>query len=314
MLVKMCMRILLFTMPLLLGFQSLASDPSLPYINSFTMPMHQIDNLICVEISVNGVKGNFIIDTGAPSIILNSQYFEGNRNTRTKFIAVDGSPLKVKLKTVDIQFGPIRIQNRKAQVIDIQHLELLKKKKIHGLIGYDLLKDYELILDYEMSELTVFCLDNEGDRIGRGSFNKEAKDSFQINLHEHFLMFDAYAGNKRLRMILDTGSEVSLFQERTLRKKKIPYTIRQETNVVGFGAGDLLAKKGAIDILRVSETRYPSFSIRISNLNRFNRYIGTRIDGIVGSNFFFRKVIGINFKKQEVKIYSPSKVKSGKLG
>ena len=44
--------------------------------NTFRVPFKNAGRLIIVQAMVDGQKGNFIFDTGAPDLILNSNHFE----------------------------------------------------------------------------------------------------------------------------------------------------------------------------------------------------------------------------------------------
>ncbi|MEZ5173535.1 MAG: hypothetical protein R2850_08510 [Bacteroidia bacterium] len=44
-------------------------------IQSLTLPLKRAGNLILLEVMVDGVRGNFILDTGAPHLVLNTTYF-----------------------------------------------------------------------------------------------------------------------------------------------------------------------------------------------------------------------------------------------
>src|SRR5690242_9151111 len=53
-----------------LSIQTLASDSV-----SCIIPFNRIGNLIVVKAKVDTVEGNFILDTGAPGLVLNLTYF-----------------------------------------------------------------------------------------------------------------------------------------------------------------------------------------------------------------------------------------------
>jgi hypothetical protein len=43
--------------------------------NKLVIPFRQAGNLIIVEATIDGLRGNFILDTGAPYLVLNATYF-----------------------------------------------------------------------------------------------------------------------------------------------------------------------------------------------------------------------------------------------
>jgi len=44
-----------------------------------TIPIKRAGNLIIVEAQIDSIAGNFVLDTGAPYLVLNATYFLGKR-------------------------------------------------------------------------------------------------------------------------------------------------------------------------------------------------------------------------------------------
>ncbi len=64
----------------------LASAPKGNF-DTLKIPLKRIDNLLLMEAEVDGLRGNFIFDTGAPGLVLNTTYFrqqaiKKNRSSR----------------------------------------------------------------------------------------------------------------------------------------------------------------------------------------------------------------------------------------
>jgi predicted aspartyl protease len=62
-----------------------SSVPLMPYAidlrgqDKIVIPLVRVSNLFMVEATVDGQTGNFVLDTGAPGLVLNQTYFDGGK-------------------------------------------------------------------------------------------------------------------------------------------------------------------------------------------------------------------------------------------
>ena len=112
---------------------------------SSTIPFTMLEGMMVVEATVNNQKGNFIIDTGAPTLVLNERPVSKEQ--------VAGRGISEGLVTAEVtvkafNWSGINKTNVAAFKVDISHLERVSGKELAGIIGYDILKEVELLVDY----------------------------------------------------------------------------------------------------------------------------------------------------------------------
>lgn len=119
---------------------------------------------LLIKASINGVKGNFILDTGASNSCVGFErieHFQLNAQlSETKAAGAGATGLETQLaKNNEIQLG--RWKNKKFHLIvfDMSHvnqaLVQYKTKPIDGIIGADILLKGKAIIDYSNSCLYV---------------------------------------------------------------------------------------------------------------------------------------------------------------
>ena len=120
---------------------------------SCTIPFSRAGNLILLRATADTSIGNFILDTGAPGLVLNITYFRDYASTtdaNEEQSGITGAASGVQKTLVkELSFGCIKNTAVPADLLSLGHLENLKGIKILGLIGLSLFQQFEMIIDYE---------------------------------------------------------------------------------------------------------------------------------------------------------------------
>ncbi|MES2621622.1 MAG: retropepsin-like aspartic protease [Bacteroidota bacterium] len=112
-----------------------------------------------VNLKINGKKCRFLIDTGASHSVVDKMYFEkyfGKRNLKTVKQATTGLHSSTDEshfgKIKELALGKLVVKNHIAAAVDLSHVNntyaQIKKPKIQGILGSDILLKYKMIIDY----------------------------------------------------------------------------------------------------------------------------------------------------------------------
>ena len=121
---------------------------------------------VFVHVKVNGKKCRFLIDTGASHSVISKAYYEkklGKKKLKTVKQATTGlhsSTSKSHFGDVaKLSLGKLTIDDITLAAIDLSHVnetyKELKKKKIDGIIGSDLLRKQNAVIDYGQAVLLL---------------------------------------------------------------------------------------------------------------------------------------------------------------
>ncbi len=161
-----------------------------------------------VPLKINDEIGTYILDSGSPSLILNATDIEGHET----FISVN-KKLKADATTVEnVKFGPIAIDNVQAWRMDLGYVEDKIQRSIDGIIGADIIKQKDIMVDYKNREI-IFS----DDAIGPFKFEcrgaKVIPLSFDI-ANENLPVIRLKVGDKMKRLAFDTGSGINVLHSK----------------------------------------------------------------------------------------------------
>ena len=112
---------------------------------------------LLIKASINGVKGNFILDTGASSSCVGFESIElflleaKKSKTKASGAGANGMPTQIAIGNL-LQLGSWKHSEFDLVIFDLTHVnEALieyKAKPVHGIIGADILMKGKGIIDY----------------------------------------------------------------------------------------------------------------------------------------------------------------------
>jgi len=121
---------------------------------SANVPAKVLNGLLVVEAEVDGRRGNFLLDTGAPALVLNKREFTPP-GTETTLAAAGSTGVNGKMagmsyhRVQKFDWQGISFQQKEVPTLDLTSLEQkLGGLPLLGLIGYNVLSQYAVTLDY----------------------------------------------------------------------------------------------------------------------------------------------------------------------
>ncbi len=276
-------------------------------LNKYTtrIPFKLIDHLIVVEAEISNKKGNFIIDTGSETLILNKVHFSNLYSYQKKDRVSSGVMHSVEdtyekhIKEFKLQ--NFKLENKKSDIIDLSHIEKSKKIKLLGVIGYSILKDYEIFVDMYLNQITLTKVDVFGIKLDKHVYLEKITDSLDFNLKNHTIVVNGTINNQKVRLGIDTAAEFNQINK-SINKKVLKYFIpKKRLRLTGVGDKKIEVLAGKLHRIKLSETTYfgPMFTV-LTNLNKMNEAFGTNLDGILGYEFFAQKRTIINYQKEKL--------------
>src|SRR5262249_520734 len=128
------------------------------------VPVWYFSNLLLIPMEVNGKHGNFILATAAVTTVISHRMAaQLGVNENTPGAKVDlgiagvGGFEGVVLKVPNVTFKTSKNSEVFPQVvaIDLKQISKMIGTEVSGVVGFDFLSDYKLILDYYASEIML---------------------------------------------------------------------------------------------------------------------------------------------------------------
>ncbi|MCB0382920.1 MAG: hypothetical protein KDD05_06360 [Psychroserpens sp.] len=273
--------------------------------NTTRIPFKLVDHLIVIEAELLNKKGNFIIDTGSETLILNKKHFKG-RTANTEMpkqtsgvIDFIENPLEKHLREFIIK--DLVIQNTFSDVIDLSHIEISKKIHLLGIIGYDILKDYEIFIDMYLNQITLSKVDAKGEKLDHAIYLEKIIDSVNFKLKKHTIVLEATVNDEHLKFGLDTAAEYNQLNKKINKKALTQFFPKRRLQLTGASGKKIEVLAGKLYRVKLTDSIYfgPMQTI-LTNLNQMNNVFGTKLDGILGYEFFRQQRTIINYKKEKL--------------
>lgn len=291
-------------------FRSFFPSESRPTDSStFILPFSRAGNLILVQAKVDTIEGNFILDTGCPNLVLNLTYFRHYPTTfdqEAEKTGVTGSiPSVVQTLVKKFSLGTSEQYRVEADLVNLGHIENSKGVKVLGLLGMDILKQFELIIDYEKNLLYFHQLKRKGYSQYQHVMlmDNSAYYTVPIELLDNRVIVRTEMAGKRIRMVVDTGAECNILDSRLPDRVFENVLITGRTILSGAGNKKVEVLQGDLKNMRMGNQLVSKLPVIVTNLEKTCFSISGCADGVLGFDFLSLQKIGFNFVNQKMYIW-----------
>lgn len=253
-----------------------------------------------VEATINGQKGNFILDTGAVTVINDRllEKYQLDNKLQTLEAAGAGGPIKVNFYAINsISIGNTDINIDQIGVTDLNQvlggLYNASSIQLDGIIGQDVFIQGQSVLDVSQNTLTFPNIQNSSKESIASSLidnSFTAIDLVTIGVKEYGFYFHGFNvevnGVEKL-LLLDSGASRTMLNKETLDL----FGFGNENRTIGTTAG--AGSTFSIESLQVSELSIDNKKVDISqiyaiDLSAFVGFVKTHTDldvyGVIGQD------------------------------
>lgn len=250
-----------------------------------TIPMELYGDHTFIKVSVNGSEElDYIFDTGDGLAILDiSKAAEiGIASGSDEVItSAEGSISGKKVKHNEFVIGGAPIHNVSLHETDLTHLEMSVGREIDGIIGYDLLKNYVVELNYDDMQMLLYD--------PRSYTYSGSGKSFAIKLTSfipHISATTVFANGEKLdgEFFVDTGAKTTVdyntpYVEKNLLASKIGESYIYL--VAGLGSKEYEHHRGTVNSFSFGGFEYKNIPVGLSHA-KHGIQNHKKISGILG--------------------------------
>lgn len=261
------------------------------------IPFSVSNNLILVDVELNGSTRKFFFDSGAPQVIINSKYFaEVDTNTITSGKAVGGSISGANIFEIkSIGFYGIKLSNQDVMTMDLSHLEEAVDAEIYGLIGYDIIKDYDVMFDYSTNKITLinpeksdFYLNSKVQRV-------------PFELKGHIPVIEVFIGDDKVLLGIDSGASANLIDKQLFDKFRKSTRKKKTTELKGAGKQIQKVKTAKIKTTVIGNKKFKNINTAFSDISHLNRDTDLiKYDGLLGYEILSKQRMVISYARKEL--------------
>lgn len=265
-----------------------------PKIHSNSTNFELANGLITVKAQVNGKIGKFILDTGAPGLVLNSNEKTGKI---VKASSINSSIEINAVKVENFQWVGFEKKNVDGYALDISHMKRGPKSP-DGLIGYQILKNNAVWVDFQNKEIAVLSKKDLKKKIN----SSENITTIPFITDGHLPILKLKINSKTYRFALDTGAEQNLLNEALFeitKPKNIKYELMQ-----GLDGGIHKVAVGELVNLKSKNYEIEKMKFLYSDLPGVtSTEFDYQIHGLLGLPFFQNKTFVIDYRNGRLHIW-----------
>jgi len=291
-----------------ISFKNVINDPD-PAPNAdfktLVVPLKRAGNLIIVEATVDSLEGNFVLDTGAPYLVLNETYFRDYTHIEDNEATGITGGLTGSFTTVVHNFTILDLQYSRltAQVTDLSFMENSRKIKILGLLGNSLFSKFAVTVDLFRNLLYIQKLDKDGNI---PETERVYCDRFMVSPFRYsndIIFFKGSVNNRSLLFAFDTAAETDLLDYDKIKKTITDMQVTGRSKLTGVGGSSFEVIYAKYDGLIIGDRMFMLNRVLLTNLDKMGASYGYSIDGVLGYDFFVRGIFTINYVKKEFEMY-----------
>ncbi|AYL96659.1 aspartyl protease family protein [Mucilaginibacter celer] len=291
-----------------ISFKNAKADPDLSPTGDFktlVIPIKRAGNLIVIEAQIDTLEGNFVLDTGAPYLVLNETYFRDLPHVSEQesggINGQAGSSFTTYVR--DFNILELHYPKLKADVTDLSAIENGKGMKILGLLGTKLFAGFAITVDLFRNTLYIQKVDEKGEI---PETEKIFHDRFMLSpfsLLNDVILLKGTVNDRVLWFAFDSAAETSLLDYSRAKKLLPQMEVISRSKIMGIGGTSIEVIYTRFDDLVVGDRKYMKNRILITNLEKMSTAYGYKIDGVLGYDFFVRGIFSINFVKKQFEMY-----------
>jgi len=282
-----------------------APDPKGNF-STLVIPIKRVQNLLLIEARINDMEGNFILDTGAPHLVLNKTYFrQGKLSDGTSAAGITGGGNQVYHMQVDsLVIDELYYTSLDADVVNLGHLEDAKGVKILGLLGANLFSQMEMEIDLQHSILRLTRMDGSGQLLSVSSGDPPPPDMLvPIELENNIIFINSTVAGKKLRFCFDSGAETNVLSNSIGNKVLSQFSLISRAELGGTSSQRLDVLSGQLGEMTIGNHSFKKMPVILADLSGLREVYNTDIDGILGYDFLSSGRVIINFRKKELTMY-----------
>ncbi|NVO30360.1 aspartyl protease family protein [Hymenobacter lapidiphilus] len=252
-----------------------------------TAPIKLIDGLMVVEAEIDGRRGAFFLDTGASSFVLNKARFAMPGTMAapnpTAPMGVNGSVGAMSYYQVGrFDWEGLGFQNKEVPTVDLTQVEKkLNGTPLLGIIGYNLLNQYALTLDYRAGRVE---LRRPGTEDAAATAAAVPLLTVPFTLRGHLPVLPFTLAGQTYDLALDTGAQSNLLDEQLAPALASRLRKSSQATLAGAGSATRQVVQGQLPEMQLAgKLAFRRQRTVFSDISHLNKTPGAAsIQGIAG--------------------------------
>ncbi|MFK8163603.1 MAG: hypothetical protein AB8H12_14230 [Lewinella sp.] len=250
-------------------------------------------NLIFFPARINGRMGNFVLDTGAPALLINNRGEDLQSQPAPTGLAAGGSVALTNQMVESFEMGGRNLGKRWALALDLRSMEERTGQTIDGFVGHELLNNKEVRINFPDRRFQL--RKSVRQPLYKG---QEPRKVLRFDFVDHLPVITVKVGKRKLRFAIDTGAGVNIIDE---DNAALCQAVGEQMNIQGLDGKSTLNEVVTIPGLRIVDAEEEKETSFVSmDLAHLQSPSGAPISGIIGSAFLRNYVVSIDYRRRKL--------------
>ena len=267
--------------------------------DSIYIPLKQVGNLLLLEAEIDGQVGNFIVDLGAPYLVLNSTYFRDYEIDDSYYsgtlVSENDYVKRTAVNKLTIQ--GLEYYHLSADVTELAAIENKRGIKILGLLGVSLFERYVFDLNILTQQLVLY------KGFSPANMQHDPILNSPIQLKNNVITLEAMASGVEMKFSLDTGAERNVIDNSLPKKVYEGMKILGASSVTDGNGARTEVLIAIVNNINIADFNLQKMRTLVLNLENMSRAYRNKINGMLGFPFFALGRVIIDFKEERIRIY-----------
>lgn len=249
--------------------------------------------MIYLEADLEGARGEYVLDTGAPGLVIN----ERPERAHEAYVAQScAEEVKVGMRQVEhFSLGELELREFEAITLDLNHLSQAHNKKVAGLIGYEILQEHTLLLDYQEQQMHLLDY-SVNDALHQPTVR------IPFILDGHLPVLELKVGQHTLRLGIDTGSASNILDESWQDLLALGVATMPKEEIQGLDQRVQQVEATLVEDFPVGHLGIDT-KFLLLDLSHLRAGAEVPLDGLLGYSFLANFKVAIDYPNQEVLLW-----------
>jgi hypothetical protein len=269
------------------------------------IPIKRAKKLIILQAKIDSTEGNFILDTGAPYLVLNQTYFRDaiRYGDAEETGGINGDATAFHTVVNSFNIAELYYDRLRADVTDLSAIENSRGIKVLGLLGTKLFSKFAITVDLFQNVIYIHKLDKDGNIPAGEQTYHDPFLKIPFNYSNNTIYLKAEIADNTFWFAFDTGAETNLIDYRLSKRIMPSVQVISRSKLTGIGGSTYELIYARFDKLFIGGRTFENNKFLIASMDKMGKSYGHSVDGMLGFDFFARGVFTINFVKKEFEMY-----------
>lgn len=257
----------------------------------YKLNLVRFNNLILTKAIIDGFEGYLIVDSGAPNICLNKEFFNQDLES-SLYKCLDAHGTLSTVETIKIslfEVGDLKMSDLELSVIELVNIQnAVESFKIAGILGLKGLTGFKVSIDYEKNEMILIDASEE--------INFNNYELINFELFEHLILIDVFIENRLYKFIFDTGSEITVLDSSLREELKESIIITSQEEVASANHTKLQVDYGTLKLLKINNYVYHNLKIVFLDIIESFKAINLVTKGVIGYEIISKREFIIDYE------------------